>query len=308
MKKNLFLATAIIMTAGLTACGITEPENTNVITDIVVETPEVDVVEPSDIEEPTPDDIQNEEPEIDPGDAPEIEEESGYGDPVDEDEQINELIDSLRQAAQENEVYETLYENKTTLEMIPDIEGTWNRTQVHSAFSATVDVTNVSEIGFDYYVEAYYYMNMGMLEGQAYFVNENTAISQVSLGWADDTTEQEWIVFCFERDQMYAYPTGYGADLGFGMNVGMEGCYTLDDPAYINSMILEDTFLEEELTAVSKAMSDEEYENFIFLTENGAVTAERDSDGYLTYVETILPGMGGYTITFDQGKVVSYSF
>lgn len=307
MKKNLILAVSAIMAATLFACGVDDTENNVKITDIVVESPDTTIEEPgNDIDEPDYDENENDktqnDSELSQG------EETGYGDTIGEEEELEELIESLRVTIGEDEAYETLYSNKKALEDILELEGTWNRTQVHSSFSATVEVLNVTQTGFDYYVDAYYYMNMGMLQGQAFFVNDNTAISKVDFGWDEETSDNEWIMFCFENDLMYVYPTGSGADLGFGMNVSMDGCYTLEQPEYTNAMVLEDTFSEEELTAVCDSMSGEEYLDFLFITENGGVTPEWDDEGYLLSVEGNCPGYGGYNITMNKGEVVEYSF
>lgn len=49
---------------------------------------------------------------------------------------------------------------------------------------------------------------------------------------------------------MTVLATAFSGNLGFGMNVSMDGEYTQDNPLYTNANILNETFSEEELGAL----------------------------------------------------------
>lgn len=285
LRKMLFV---MMLTMSLNACGRNEV-----------------VVEPSDVEEKT----------IELTGVDELGEETV--DSIDVGESEEETADSLIASLEnygDKEPYEKLYSMCTPCEDIPDLAGTWNRTNVHSSFSGVIEISNVDANGFRFTAEEYYYSHSGWMEWEAKFVTDYCAIAKY-----DDSMEEEYIAFMIQDEGLVVIATGSSADLGFGMNVSMDGEYTKAEPLYTNANILNETFSEEELSALQNQIPKEYYEDFfLFSTTNGVVTDTQSDNGDRT-IEAFVPTMGGYgysliisgekefTITFEDGASLNFS-
>lgn len=223
------------------------------------------------------------------------------------------LIDSLENYG-DKEPYERLYSMCTPCGDIPDLAGTWNRTNVHSSFCGVIEISDVDANGFNFTAEEYYYSHSGWMECEAKFITDKCAVAKL-----DDFMEEEYIAFIIQDEGLTVIATGSSADLGFGMNVSIDGEYTKAEPFYTNANILNDTFSEEELSALQNHIPKEYYEDFfLFSTANGVVT-DTQSDNGDRIIESFVPTMGGYgysliisgekefTITFDDGESFDFS-
>lgn len=215
--------------------------------------------------------------------------------------EISEIIESIK-SENEFDDYEKLYAYVASVDNILEIEGTWNRTKVHNGLCSKVVISNVTQEGFDFDVEACYFSNMGMMTENAKFVTESCAVCRY-----EDFSVQ-YIMFLFEDDLINIYPTGNSADLGFGMNVSMDGTYTLEEPEYTNANVLHDMYTDEELESIKAFCSEEEYEKFLFVTENGNIESVQDSSGKkVTGWVPTLPDYS-YEVIIVDGAVSSITF
>lgn len=161
------------------------------------------------------------------------------------------------------------------------------------------------------------YSHSGWMEGEAKFVADKCAVAKYEDSVDDD---EEYIVFIFENQEMKVLATASSENLGFGMNVSMDGEYTQDEPLYTNANILNETFSEEELSVFQSNMPEEYYNDFfLFSTTNGVVTNTKSDNGDRT-IEAFVPTMTGYgytltivnekdcTITFEDETSFQFSF
>lgn len=225
---------------------------------------------------------------------------------TDEKSDIDSLIDSL-EVYGDKEPYEKLDSMSTGCENVPDLTGTWNRTNVHSSFSGEIVISDVNSSGFKFTADEYYYSHSGWLEGEAKFVADKCAVAKYEDSVDDD---EEYIVFIFENQEMKVLATASSENLGFGMNVSMDGEYTQDEPLYTNANILNETFSEEELSVFQSNMPEEYYNDFfLFSTTNGVVTNTKSDNGDRT-IEAFVPTMTGYgyTLTIDNEKDCTITF
>ena len=219
---------------------------------------------------------------------------------------IDSLIDSL-EVYGDKEPYEKLYSMSTDCDNIPNLTETWNRTNVHSSLSGEIVISDVDSSGFKFTADECYYSHSGWMEGEAKFVTDKCAVAKYEDSIDND---EEYIVFIFENQQMTVLATAFSGNLGFGMNVSMDGEYTQDNPLYTNANILNETFSEEELGAL-KANIPEDYYNdfFLFSTTSGVVNDTKSNNGDRT-IEAFVPTMGGYgyvlTITNEKDYTITF--
>ena len=225
------------------------------------------------------------------------------------------LIDSI-EAYGDKELYEKLYAMSTDCDNIPDVNGTWNRTNIHSSLSGEIVISDVNSSGFKFTADEYYYSHMGWMEGETKFVTDKCAVAKYEDSIDDD---EEYIVFVFENQEMTVLATGSSADLGFGMNVSMDGDYTQGDPLYTNANILNETFSDEELSVLQTNIPKEYYEDFFLFSTTSGVVDDTTSDNGDRTIEAFVPTMGGYgysliitsekdyTITFDDETSFHFS-
>lgn len=223
------------------------------------------------------------------------------------------LIASLENYG-DKEPFEKLYSMSTSCEDVPDLTGTWNRTNVHSSFCGVIDISDVDANGFRFTAEESYYSHSGWMEWDAKFITDKCAIAKY-----DELMEEEYIAFIIQDEALVVIATGSSANLGFGMNVSIDGEYTKTEPFYTNADVLNETFSEEELSALQTHLPEKYYEDFfLFSTTNGVVTDTQSENGDRT-IESFVPTMGGYgysliisggqefTITFEDGAAFDFS-
>lgn len=238
------------------------------------------------------------------------------GDDSSKKSDIDSLIDSLESYGNK-EPYEELYAMSTDCDTIPNLIGTWNRTNIPNSLSGEIVISDVDSGGFKFTADVYYYSHSGWLEGKAKFVTDKCAVAKYE-GSVDN--DEEYIAFIFENQKMTVLATASSEHLGFGMNVSMDGEYTQEEPVYTNANILNETFTEEELSVLQTNIPEEYYKDFfLFATTSGVVTDTKSDNGERT-IEAFVPTMGGYgyvltitnekdcTITFEDETVFHFSF
>lgn len=214
--------------------------------------------------------------------------------------------------------YEKLYEMRSACESIPDVSGSWHRTETHSELTGDIEISDVTNDEFAFTADLYYFSHSGWLEEIAYFVNNKCAIAKYDPPFEmedDEDDGTEYIAFLWENDICHIMSTASSSELGLGMNVKIDGVYTQEEPVYTNADILNETFTETELNNLQAILPDEYYNDyFLFATTCGIVEASTDDDGNKT-VEAFVPTMSGYgytlvispdgeiEITFENGVV-----
>lgn len=218
--------------------------------------------------------------------------------------EIDTLIDSL-EVYGDKEPYEELYSMSSECDYMPAVAGTWNRTNIHSSLSGEIVISDVNASGFKFTADAYYYSHTGWIEGEAKFVTDRCAIAKY-----DELMAEEYIVFLFENQKMTVVATGSSSDLGFGMNVSMDGDYTQDEPLYTNANIVNETFSEEELRALQSNLPKEYYEDFFLFSTTYGVVDDTTSDNGDRTIEAFVPTMGGYgyVLNITNGKECTITF
>ena len=145
------------------------------------------------------------------------------------------------------------------------------------------------------------------MEGEAKFVTDKCAVAKYEDSIDND---EEYIVFIFENQQMTVLATAFSGNLGFGMNVSMDGEYTQDNPLYTNANILNETFSEKEISALKASIPEDYYNDFfLFSTTSGVVNDTKSNNGDRT-IEAFVPTMGGYgyvlTITNEKDYTITF--
>ena len=218
---------------------------------------------------------------------------------------IASLIDSIETYG-DKEPYEKLYLMSTECDNIPDVNGTWNRTNIHGSLSGEIVISDVNPSGFIFTADETYYSHMGCMEGEAKFVTDQCAVAKYEDTLNDD---EEYIVFLFENQEMTVFATGASADLGFGANVSMDGDYTQGEPLYTNANILNETFSEEELSVLQTNIPEEYYEEFFLFSTTFGVVDDITSDNGDRTIEAFVPTMGyGYSLTITSEKDYTITF
>lgn len=223
--------------------------------------------------------------------------------------EVETLLEKIRNGARE-EFCQELYEQQTSISIVPDIVKQWNRTDVHSSHSAVLDVKAVDKAGFVFQLEAYYYYHMGDVEGKAYFVSENCAVFRLEEMESLPLSEEkyEYVVFVFENDGVTVYASSNSAKLGLGMNVYVEGFYIDGEPVYTNAGILEETYTEAQLAFLKEKLPTDYYDNLIFATEFGGVGVI-DEDGKKIVAATVpTAGQYGYAVKIIDEVITSIIF
>lgn len=152
-----------------------------------------------------------------------------------------------------------------------DFTGEWHRTNIYIAFPGEVKIVNQTEQGFDFSGWGSYYSHSGEIEGTAYFVDENTAFWRyVEDHWTGTVTFN-----LLENGSLSLEQSG---QLPFGMNAGIAGEYTLDEPVYYTNGILE--ALGPERIALLQEIAGEDYQAFFGTPlEYGDFTIEEYREG-----------------------------
>ena len=201
-----------------------------------------------------------------------------------------------------------MYEKKKAVSNHKDFGGHWARTQVHSSSSGDIEIENVNDEGFHFSGEFYYYSHSGEVEGDAFFISEDTAICR-QFDEEDIDGEPAYIGLRITDGFLSVIESGFVE--GLGMNVYISGTYVQGEPDYTNANIVESTFSDSELDEMKVLLGEDSYkELFIDDTELGVVTCSdiTISDGRAARLITCtVPTMGGSMgyemIITDEGKI-----
>lgn len=169
-----------------------------------------------------------------------------------------------------------------------DFTGEWHRTDEYIAFPSTIEITDQTETGFTFSVEAYYYSHVGTVGGTAYFTDENTAFWRNSDPF--DNIATGCLLFRMEDENLEMDEQG---QLPFGMNVSAYGTYTTGEPVYYTNGVLE--ALGPERIALLRETAGENYQEFLGTPlEYGSFTIEEyQENGYSgLFLEGWMPTMG----------------
>jgi hypothetical protein len=180
-----------------------------------------------------------------------------------------------------------------------NFEGKWQLTDTHSSISSTITIYNQDDNGFDFVVEANYFMHSDVIEGEAVF--ESPSIAK----YVDKYDDESSISFRLNADVMYIEKEGCPISPG----VDIEGEYTLNKPQYVNPDILETLFSKDELKSIKGMMPEEKYsEYFVFCSRNGLydeqeITIIDGIEAKNIYVFVPTAGMGYNVFITSEGVV-----
>lgn len=166
--------------------------------------------------------------------------------------------------------------------------GEWHRTEKYIAFPSTIEITDQTETGFTFSLEAYYYSHIGTVSGTAYFTDENAAFWRC-VPRIDDTADG-CLFFTMEDGSLKIDEEG---QLPFGMNVSACGVYTTGKPVYYTNGVLE--ALGPDRIALLQEAAGENYQEFLGTPlEYGDFTVEEyREDSYSgLLLEGWMPTMG----------------
>ncbi len=169
-----------------------------------------------------------------------------------------------------------------------DFTGEWHRTEVYIARPSTIEITDQTETGFTFSLEAYYYSHVGTAGGSAYFTSKSTAF------WRNDDSFDDiatgCLFFTMEDGSLKIEEEG---QLPFGMNVSACGTYTTGEPVYFTNGILE-ALGPERLTLLKETVG-EDYEELVGLplSQGSFELSEISEGGYSgLFLDGWLPTMG----------------
>ncbi|MCQ2467415.1 MAG: hypothetical protein MJ166_07865 [Clostridia bacterium] len=196
-----------------------------------------------------------------------------------------------------------LYTHISSVENIPSIGGSYNRTNVTSAYSASLSISSVTASGFDYTLSACNGANSGTIVEQAYFVSEVCALSRLQYD------NSQYVVFIINNDNITVYSTGSAGDLGLGNGVSVVGEYITGEVTYTNEDAANEYFTEGQLEQLEAFLSADYYQIFVTSTQDGVVTVEEE-DGY-KIISAFVQGVAdtyGYAVVITDGVVVGIEF
>lgn len=145
--------------------------------------------------------------------------------------------------------------------IVEDLDGTWNRTNVYRADSGELNIKNQTDEGFDFFIYVCHGGNAGDISGHAIYQNDSKAISSIER--YNDYPAIFWFEFVEDKIEV---KTSNAAFLG-GMGTFFGGIYIHGEPTYLNENIVEET-LGAYKEDVMKLLG-EDYEVLIFVEEDG---------------------------------------
>ena len=145
-----------------------------------------------------------------------------------------------------------------------DFTGEWSRTDVHSGLSATIDISNQDEEGFDVGGSVGYFSHGGRLEdGRAHFITDTMAIYEYN---------GCYLLLERTRNGIEVYEAeAQGKSFPFGAGCSMEGNYTLGRPEYTNEGYMEENFTQTEQNEIKALLGDAYDMNFEDVVNYGVV-------------------------------------
>ena len=192
----------------------------------------------------------------------------------------------------------------------PDVTGEWHRTDCHSALYGTVTIDRQTAEGFHVTAECAYFSHSGVLEGTARFTGPCTALLE---GYGEDGPygyEVAPVGFRWEGEILTIESGTSGGDLGFGMNVTIDGTYTRDEPVYLNAGMLDRCLTAEQQAALRELLAENYGDYLVFPFAEGAVQgpspcALPDGTAAEEY-EVLFPTLGFYCLTLvtaEDGRI-----
>ncbi len=200
---------------------------------------------------------------------------------------------------------EAIYKGRTTVDDAASFEGKWHATNTHSGDSGDVEITQQTDEGFRYRGLFFHGPNIGDIEGTAYYLTPNLAIS--SQDDIEYSISEGYMLFLRKDDSLYVKRVGLFADMGWNVNPDNE--YTKGEPVYTNEGILEKTYTQDELDKIHELIGDDLYEYpFIectkfFIVESSEKTI---SDGIkCKYVQCFMSGIREHynVILTEDGRI-----
>lgn len=234
-----------------------------------------------------------------------------------DNEELQSLISSVENSEEYNsldaDICAQLYGHRTSCENIPEIEGEWHRTNVHSTNPSDLTITNITNDGFDYQVAALSGGNMGSIDEYAYFVTDTLAVAPMG---DEEYVENDpnieismYMVFCIDDDgiRIFASESAGFFNMGHGVTIGGE--YITGEPVYLNADVMNETYTQEQLDYLMEELPSEYYEIFETTTLNGyiEVTVDGDSKQILAFVRGVA-NYYGYEMLIDGDEIVAITF
>jgi len=184
--------------------------------------------------------------------------------------------------------------------------GEWHRTDVWSSIPSTLIISNVTENGFDFIIEAYYWSNSGYVKGKAKFM-DNTKAVPTEINDFDLTDENFTVLEFIMINNILTIP---GNNLQFslpvGMNVTVDGEYIKSQPEYTNTDNYRKIIPDDETAAIiENLLGYEQYNNyFIYAAQNGIIESA-EVEGYPGYlIQTATLGGLAYRIAVTEENIV----
>jgi len=144
--------------------------------------------------------------------------------------------------------------------------GTWNRTEVHSAEGASLEINNQTANTFEFTLTANYYTKQGTITDMADIVSP-TAAEYVFDGPANRE------VIRFERvDDYILITSNLSGNAGLEKGINVLGKYIIDDPVYKNAETMDTVFGNVKVrNQILAAIGEEIYEDIFLPCVNGGL-------------------------------------
>lgn len=203
-------------------------------------------------------------------------------------------VTQLPTVTQEPKVTETPTSSTTSQAILSqnkkNFEGTWNRTNVESSTTSTIEIKNVTNDGFDFSVEAFYWSHSGTFDGRAKFKSDNEAVCEVIDSEIDDVVD--FIITL--KNNTLSIPEFDENSLPVGMSVTIDGEYTKGAPHYTNAKNYSLIVPNKKIVNIIKSkMNADDYSYFEIAAHDGYVS-KVNIDGYNLYnIDTAT--IGGYS-------------
>jgi len=152
-----------------------------------------------------------------------------------------------------------------------DFTGVWNRTEIHSALNAKIEISHQMATSFDFKITSNHYSISDTFEGMAEITSPNTAKFVYGSGSTQDTITFSMI------DNWLEVTSILGGNLDMSSENTIEGKFVKDSPTYDNEGIVEELFGKNEmLTRIRQTIGEELYEDeFLYGFRNGVYTEEK---------------------------------
>lgn len=174
------------------------------------------------------------------------------------------------------------------------IDGTWNKTLIHTGMDVELSINITNDKEFDYSFDVYHYAQNDVINGKAYWKTNEFAIGKIY---------DEYIVFLFNDNDITVLASSYSEKIGLMSGMAVDGLYVREKPEYTNSNIFEETYTAEDILALKELIPPDLYEeDFEWVTREGVV--EVSEEGGVKTINAYIPTMPeyGYTVTIASEK------